>query len=137
GGSSMLGRRLRAIVADRADLLDACAAACLCHFDFHAGNILARNDGGSLHLSGVLDFEGAMAGDPLMDIAKALCYFTAQDHGKKAGLFAGYGLTEGQELQDALALYHLYCMIELWCWFAQIGNHEPLVELTRDLERFG
>jgi hygromycin-B 7''-O-kinase len=25
----------------------------------------------------------------------------------------------------------------LWCWFAQIGNHQPLAKLTRALEQFG
>ena len=57
-------------------LLEACPTPHLCHYDFHSGNILAGRNDGSLRLSGVLDFESAIAGDPLMDIAKALYYFT-------------------------------------------------------------
>jgi aminoglycoside phosphotransferase (APT) family kinase protein len=44
------------------------------HNDLHAGNVLAEIAEGGVRLSGVLDFEGALAGDPLMDVAKALYY---------------------------------------------------------------
>jgi hypothetical protein len=70
-----------------------------------------------------------------MDIAKAAFYFTAKDASKKAALFAGYGVFDREHVEDTLALYHLYCMLELWCWLAQIGDRAPLTELTRDLER--
>jgi hypothetical protein len=39
----------------------------------------------------------------------------------------------GQDWRDRLALYRLCCVLELWCWFAQIGNHEPPADLTRTL----
>ena len=41
-----------------------------------------------LRLSGILDFDGALAGDPLMDVAKALHYVGAE---AKAALLKGYG----------------------------------------------
>jgi hygromycin-B 7''-O-kinase len=44
----------------------------LCHNDLHAGNLPATVGKGDLQLTGVLDFEGALSGDPLMDVAKAL-----------------------------------------------------------------
>jgi aminoglycoside phosphotransferase (APT) family kinase protein len=133
GGDPALGDRLAAVVRERAYLLDACPTAHLCHYDFHSGNILAEGSGGSLRLSGVLDFEGAIAGDPLMDIAKALYYFAAKDEPKKAGLLAGYGAIERGDWQETLGLYRLYGTLELWCWMAQIGNHEPLARLAEDL----
>src|SRR5262245_29940147 len=37
---------------------------------------LPRLRGGAVRLSGVLDFEGALADDPLMDVAKALYYLS-------------------------------------------------------------
>ena len=43
-----------------------CYVATICH----AGNLLVTDMDGSLRLSGVLDFEGALAGDPLMDVAE-------------------------------------------------------------------
>jgi aminoglycoside phosphotransferase (APT) family kinase protein len=46
----------------------------LCHNDLHAGNLLAMIENEAPRLTGVLDFEGALAGDPLMDVAKALYY---------------------------------------------------------------
>ena len=135
GGDSALGDRLRAVVIERTYLLDACATAHLCHYDFHSGNILAESKDGSLRVSGVLDFESAIAGDPLMDIAKALYYFTPEDEPKKAGLLAGYGAFDRGNWQEALDLYRLYASLELWCWMAQIGNREPLARLAEDLGR--
>ena len=135
GGDSALGDRLRAVVIERTQLLEACATAHLCHYDFHSGNILAESRDGSLRLSGVLDFESAIAGDPLMDIAKALYYFTPQDEPKKTGLLAGYGALDRGDWQETLDLYRLYATLELWCWMAQIGNREPLARLADELER--
>jgi aminoglycoside phosphotransferase (APT) family kinase protein len=137
GGDAMLGGRLKSYIAERAQLMDACATASLCHFDFHSGNILAGMKDGSLQLSGILDFENAIACDPLMDVAQACYYFTLDDETKQAALFAGYGPIDRASLQDTLALYRLYCIFDLWCWFAQTGNHERLPRLARDLERFG
>ena len=133
GGDPALGDRLKAVVAERAYLLDACTTAHLCHYDFHSGNVLAERKDRAVHLSGILDFESAIAGDPLMDIAKALYYFTAKDESKRAGLLAGYGALDRKDWQDTLDLYRLYASLELWCWMAQIGNREPLVRLAEDL----
>jgi hypothetical protein len=37
-----LAERLRAVIRERAIPFDACGEACLCHFDFHSGNVLAE-----------------------------------------------------------------------------------------------
>ena len=133
GGDPTLGDRLRAIVRERGYLLEACSTAHLCHYDFHSGNVLAERSDGSVRLSGILDFESAIAGDPLMDIAKAFYYFTPADEPKKAGLLAGYGAIERGDWQQTLDLYRLYATLELWCWMAQIGNRKPLARLAEDL----
>ena len=88
---------------------------------------------GAPHLTGIVDFESATSGDPLMDIAKALYYFTAEDAPKRDGLLAGYGKIDRPDWQQTLDLYHLYGTLELWCWMAQIGRPERLAHLTREL----
>ena len=45
-GEEALCDRLRGFVAERMQLLEACATASLCHFDFHAGNIWPREKTG-------------------------------------------------------------------------------------------
>jgi aminoglycoside phosphotransferase (APT) family kinase protein len=132
GGDAGLGQRLAGHFADRAELLNACTRAVLCHNDLHAGNLLATVSNGSLMLAGVLDFEGALAGDPLMDVAKALYYLDAEARG---ALLEGYGVMERAHWRQTIDLYHLYFMLELWCWMAQIGNRQPLDQLALDLER--
>jgi aminoglycoside phosphotransferase (APT) family kinase protein len=104
----------------------------LCHNDLHAGNLLAETANGAVQLTGVLDFEGALAGDPLFDVAKAMFYLRDEE---KRALLSGYGDTQRLHWRETLDLYHLYFVLELWCWMAQIGNAEPLVKLTGDLDR--
>lgn len=133
GGPVDLAKKIEAYVADREQLFDACGDAVLCHNDLHAGNLLATITEGAVRLTGVLDFEGALAGDPLMDVAKALYYL-----GKNTGraLLEGYGDIERESWSQTLELYHLYFVLELWCWMAEIGNTEPLDKLSADLARY-
>ena len=133
GGAVSLARRVKAHAADRGQLLHECARPVLCHNDLHSGNLLAETAEGAVRLSGALDFEGALAGDPLMDVAKALYYLDEQ---AKSALLEGYGETGRAQWSQTLALYHLYFVLELWCWMAQIGNGQPLERLALDLERY-
>jgi aminoglycoside phosphotransferase (APT) family kinase protein len=133
GGDAGLARQVAGHLAERAALLGACTHAVLCHNDLHAGNLLATVANGSLLLTGVLDFEGALAGDPLMDVAKALYYLDSESRG---ALLQGYGAMDREHWSQTLDLYHLYFVLELWCWMAQIGNREPLEQLANDLERY-
>ena len=87
---------------------------------------------GAVRLSGVLDFEGALAGDPLMDVAKALYYLNEQ---ARSALLEGYGEMGRRQPSQTLDFYHLYFVLELWCWMAQIGNNKALEKLALDLER--
>lgn len=132
GGDPALARQLRDAVVARQHLFDAAVTPRLCHYDFHAGNVLVTSQG-EPHLSGIVDFENATSGDPLMDIAKALYYFTPKDTPKREGLLAGYGGIERPDWQETLSLYRLYCTLELWCWMAQIGKREVLADLTTEL----
>jgi aminoglycoside phosphotransferase (APT) family kinase protein len=133
GGAAGLARQIAAHASKRADLLRECSYPVLCHNDLHAGNVLAEITEGDVRLSGVLDFEGALAGDPLMDVAKALYYLDAQ---AKDAVLEGYGDPGRQRWQQTLDLYHFYFVLELWCWMAQIGNQQPLDKLALDLEGY-
>lgn len=133
GGDAGLARQVADHFSDRAELPDACTQAVLCHNDLHAGNLLATVANGSLLLTGVLDFEGALAGDPLMDVAKSLYYLDAES---RQALLQGYGAMDREHWSQTLDLYHLYFVLELWCWMAQIGNSQPLEKLALDLERY-
>ena len=134
GGDQALAERLRASIAARRHLLDAANTPRLCHYDLHAGNVLVTPDG-KPELCGIVDFENAIAGDPLMDIAKALYYFTPKDAPKRDGLLAGYGALQHPDWQAAIELYRLAHTLELWCWMAQIGKPDALAGLTQELER--
>ncbi|MGY3610032.1 MULTISPECIES: phosphotransferase family protein [unclassified Bradyrhizobium] len=133
GGNADLAKRVARHFADRAELLSDCTQAVLCHNDLHAGNLLATVSNGRLRLTGVLDFEGALAGDPLMDVAKALYYLDAE---ARSALLDGYGVMDRKHWLLTLDLYHLYFVLELWCWMAQIGNRQPLDQLALDLDRY-
>jgi aminoglycoside phosphotransferase (APT) family kinase protein len=133
GGAAALAQRIAGYVAEREQLLHACTRPVLCHNDLHAGNLLAAINEGTVRLTGVLDFEGALAGDPLMDLAKALYYL---GEGPKRALLQGYGDMGREHWHQTLDLYHLYFVLELWCWMAEIGNTQPLGKLASDLERF-
>jgi hygromycin-B 7''-O-kinase len=133
GGDAGLARQVAEHFAGRAGLLDACTHAVLCHNDLHAGNLLATAANGNLLLTGVLDFEGALAGDPLMDVAKTIYYLDAES--RRATLL-GYGVMDREHWSQTLDLYHLYFVLELWCWMAQIGNRQPLERLASDLGRY-
>src|SRR5262245_10293700 len=132
GGATSLARRVEVHAADRMGLLLECTQPVLCHNDLHAGNLLAAIAQGTVRLSGVLDFEGALAGDPLMDVAKALYYVNEQ---ARSALLEGYGEMGRRQPSQTLDLYHLYFVLELWCWMAQIGNNKALDRLALDLER--
>jgi aminoglycoside phosphotransferase (APT) family kinase protein len=135
GAPDALTAQLHKVVERYAPLLDSCASPSLCYYDFHIGNILAERRHGALELTGILDLENAIAGDPLMDIAKTLSYSVRGNPAKKAGLLAGYGPVGRPDWHQTLELYELYGVLELWCWWKQIGDHQHAASLMPDLER--
>lgn len=133
GGDVALAARLRASIAARSHLLDAAPTPRLCHYDLHAGNVLVNAEG-SPQLAGIVDFENCTAGDPLMDMAKALYYFTPEDAPKRDGLLAGHGTRDRPDWEATIALYRVACTLELWCWYAQIGRTDALPKLAIELD---
>jgi aminoglycoside phosphotransferase (APT) family kinase protein len=132
GGAGELAQRVARHVTERGHLFHACTQPVLCHNDLHAGNLLADTTDGMVRLCGVVDFEGALAGDPLMDVAKALYYL---DGGQRRALLEGYGDMHRAQWSETLDLYHLCFVLDLWCWMAQTGHAQRLDKLTFDLER--
>jgi aminoglycoside phosphotransferase (APT) family kinase protein len=132
GGAAGLAREVAAAAARSANLLDQCTQPVLCHNDLHAGNLTAEITNGNVRLTGVLDFEGTLSGDPLMDVAKAIYYLPEET---RRAVIEGYGDTSRRHWRQTLDLYHLYFVLELWCWMAQIGNLKAIDGLTADLER--
>src|ERR1700733_3302678 len=125
GGPEALALQVAAYAVEHGALLRERNRSVLCHNDLHAGNLLAKVASAGIELCGVLDFENALAGDPLMDVAKA-AYYLGRD--ARQALLDGYG-DLGQNDPQLLRLYHLYFVLELWCWMAKIGDLAPLERL--------
>ncbi len=136
GAPARLAARLREFVERHTPLLDGCTSPSLCHYDFHTGNILGKRRDKAVRLSGILDLENAIAGDPLMDIAKTLNYSVRDDAAKRDGLLAGYGTIDRADWRETVALYELYGVLELWCWWKLIGDDQRATTLLPSLERF-
>ena len=126
GGDADLGRRVEAFVDDRFAALEECEQPVLCHNDFHPGNVLADRDGEGLwRLSGLVDFENAVAGDPLFDLVKALDYTAHECAAGRDPLAAGYGALDRPGAEDALLLYRIFHKLELLNWFV-MARADPL-----------
>ena len=136
GGRPALAAQLDAYLKRSADLLDGCRRPVLCHYDYHSGNLLADRRDGTLQLTGIIDLENAIAGDPLMDLAKTIAYSVRDDETKRAGLLDGYGPIDRPDWQETLRLYQFYGAIELWAWWTQIGDAARAEHIVADLERY-
>lgn len=109
---------------------DGSGHAVLCQGDGHPGNFLFSRSGESIELTGVLDFESALGGDPLHDIA--LTYFSAfGDHNAKlAALLDGYG-SDYRLDSGRLDLFLLYFALKRWIWFSMHADRPQ----TRVMDR--
>jgi aminoglycoside phosphotransferase (APT) family kinase protein len=112
-------------VAAHCDLFARCHAPVLCHNDIHEGNVLVEEG----KITGIVDVENALAGDPWLDLAKADFYAARGDDTKLAALFDGYGAVPDGRLR----LYKLYHALELWDWFAAIGETRHLDGIAADM----
>jgi aminoglycoside phosphotransferase (APT) family kinase protein len=134
GGDPSLVPKIRATVSAAADNFAQRQSAALCHHDLHEGNILVEEDGGRWLLRGVVDVENAIAADPLLDLAKTFAYSIRGQTAKLEGLTAGHpGVTPGWHESTLVRAYRLYHALELWDWFASIGNVDPLASIRRDM----
>jgi aminoglycoside phosphotransferase (APT) family kinase protein len=136
GEHPALAAQLDAYLERSAGLLDGCAQPVLCHYDYHSSNLLADRREGKLRLTGIIDLENAIAGDPLMDLAKTIAYSVRDDATKHAGLLDGYGPIDRADWQETLRLYRFYGAIELWAWWTQIGDAARAEGIVAELERY-
>jgi len=83
----------------------------------------------------MIDVENAVAGVPLLDIAKTDYYSIKEHAAKKEGFLAGYGRLP-ENWRDRVQLYKLYHALELWDWFAALGNNAAVLRITEDIQRF-
>jgi hygromycin-B 7''-O-kinase len=132
GGDPEIHRLASARVAERSGLFGLCGGPVLCHNDLHEGNVLVALTGDGWRVTGFVDVENAIAADPLMDLAKTIQYELTRSPVKVAGLLAGYGPLPADGLAR-IELYRLYHALELWDWFAEIGNTEPLDGIAADI----
>jgi aminoglycoside phosphotransferase (APT) family kinase protein len=133
-GDPGLHRAIEDRVADQANIFKSCPAPALCHNDFHEGNILVSRNQGGWTVSGFIDVENAIAADPILDLAKTECYSMRGDRTKRDAIFDGYGALP-DDWRERLAIYQLYHALELWDWFASIGNSGPLPAIAQDMQR--
>jgi len=132
-GPPSLARAVRHLVASQEKAFNRCPTAVLCHNDLTEGNVCFAKRADRWRLTGVLDVGGAIAGDPLFDLAKTDYWSTRGNRLKRHALFDGYGPT-GPDREDALRLYRPYHALELWNWFARDGRQpEMLARITEDL----
>jgi hygromycin-B 7''-O-kinase len=83
-------------------------------------------------LTGFIDVENAVAADPLLDLAKTDSYAIRGEEAKLSGFLDGYGRLP-EDGTDRVRLYRLYHALELWDWFASIGDLSPLPGIADDL----
>ena len=113
------------------------SGACLIHNDFRLDNmVFGVSDGGELRVNGVLDWEMATVGDPLMDLGGSLAYWI-QDNDpfllrrfarqpthlpgapRRADIIARYGDLTGRPM-DGIAFYEVFGIFRLAAIIQQI-----------------
>jgi Ser/Thr protein kinase RdoA (MazF antagonist) len=110
--------------------LTGCATAVLCHNDAHDANVLV--EGG--RITGLVDWENAVAADPLLDLAKSWAFSDGRSEETLEALLDGYGSVRA-DWREAFDLYVIDHLLELWVWFSQLGVTDPLPELEGYLAR--
>ena len=130
GGDHTLHDAIREYVDQRQGLFAASQSAVLCHNDFHEGNVLV--DPETWRVTGFIDVENAIAADPLIDLAKTASYSIRGNAEKLAGLVEGYGALP-DDWEDRIRLYRVYHSLELWDWFASIGETTHLDSIAAEL----
>ena len=125
GGERALSSRIAGLVVEREQVVAGCTHPVFCHDDWHEGNVLVVRDPQGWRVSGILDFENVVVGDPVLDLAKTYCYSRRRSEATLHALAEGYGaLRPGW--REALDVYVLYHWLELWDWCASLGDVSPL-----------
>jgi aminoglycoside phosphotransferase (APT) family kinase protein len=111
--------RIRELVSRNSDVLDVVHRPALLHFDGWDGNVLsAPDEHGALRMTGLVDGERFLYGDPLMDLVSPLLYRRVEDEPRHP-LLLGYAGARGRSLvldeaaRRRLVLYrlHLYLLM--------------------------
>ncbi|GAA1996216.1 aminoglycoside phosphotransferase family protein [Catenulispora subtropica] len=133
-GDRELYEAAREYVSARTELFALCEAPVLIHNDFHEGNIIVEQTVDGPVISGVIDVENAMAGDPIVDLSKTHSYSIRGSQVKLEGLFEGYGgaIVEWERRFRLFQMVHLF---ELWGFFygREPGTPEGIIEDIRGL----
>jgi hygromycin-B 7''-O-kinase len=133
GGDPALARAIDRHVARRMGLFAACSRPVLCHNDFHDGNVLVSRSGG-WRVTGFVDVEGAVAADPLLDLARTDYYALRNDPADLAAFLSGYGPLPA-DWADRVAIYRLHHALERWNWATSTGKPADRSRARTDLER--
>ncbi|WP_157251387.1 non-ribosomal peptide synthetase [Nonomuraea typhae] len=132
GGDPDLHAALAARVEAGRHLLARCTTPVLLHHDFHERNVMVEERAGRWELTGVIDVENALAGDPLMDLARTDYFAVRDDPVRRRALLEGYG-TLPADSAERLAFYRLYHALDQWHWLATIGEVSALEPITREI----
>jgi hygromycin-B 7''-O-kinase len=131
-GDRELTEAARQYVADRAALFALCTTPVLLHGDFHEGNVIVDDRAGTPVLSGVVDLENALAGDPVVDLARLYSFNIRGDAVKLDALFDGYGSVP-PDWDARRRLYQLVHDFERWIWHDQEGRGDRLATIVVDI----
>jgi hygromycin-B 7''-O-kinase len=135
GGDPAVARAIDRHVARHAGLFAACRRPVLCHNDFHDGNVLVSRSEPSdrWRVTGFVDVEGAVAADPLLDLARTDYYALRDNPAKREAFLSGYGPLPS-DWADRVAIYRLHHALELWNWAASTGKPADTARARTDLE---
>ncbi|MEU3164926.1 amino acid adenylation domain-containing protein [Streptosporangium sp. NPDC006930] len=135
GGDPELHAELSAHVRRDRHLLARCDAPVLCHNDFHERNVMVaetEGPGSPLRMTGVIDMENALGGDPLMDLARTDYFAVRGDAERRRYLLEGYGDLP-DDWPERLAFYRLCHALEQWHWLATLGETAALPVIAEQL----
>ena len=62
------------------------------------------------------------------------CYAVLSDPARRQAFHEGYGPLP-TDAEDRIEIYRIYHALELWDWFASIGQTDPLPGIADDIRR--
>src|SRR6185503_12243838 len=85
-------------------------------------------------VTGFVDVEGAVAADPLFDLARTDLHALREDPAAREAFLEGYSLLP-PDWADRVALYRLHHALELWNWAAAMADPARGSRAMTELER--
>jgi aminoglycoside phosphotransferase (APT) family kinase protein len=121
---------LRELAVRHLDALAEIRIPTLLHFDLWTGNVMVtgyERDGATPHISGLIDGERMIWGDPLMKFVGMAVFARADQDADVTGgyLDAGGTIARGGSADRRLALYHLYMQVLLLTEMEPRGYTDP------------